>query len=488
MSQPPHPLLRSGAPHRRSSAVRAAVLQLVLLIFTESATAAERAQRQSVSSSPSAALLALRAAGLKALASGHDAEAARSLAAAYRLHPDASGLALLLSLAWAQGCTQAAKDLARRYLAEATEPSTPADQASRLLSKRVLSLPAEPAGELSVLGPAGAWVLVDNRLAGSLPLSRALWIAAGAHPIVIERGATRWAVTATVPPHSTLELRLDEELGAAVLTRLPSLAVLTPKEPLPAELATPLEQAIATAAQRENIARLPAAAAQTTQAPADCQDSLACLDDVAKQRDATYVLAARLQVPSVDAAPAARGSLELRLFSRDVGELGAERTLACPGCAPRRRLEQYTQTLVEMLALAGTRPRGELVLLTDPPGAAVWSGGQRLGTTPYRRAAWTGSRRLELRREGHLPWSVMVTIEEGRAASLSIALKPAKGGEARAAAGAAPRVRCAAAPPSHRGPRHTRGGSAPVPPRSAGAPRGAGETCRASCRAKGERS
>src|SRR5215210_4008806 len=60
----------------------------------------------------------LRAAGLRALSRGAFAEAAQQLELAYRSAPDAQGLYLLCQLAWSEGRTLFAKDLARRYKAE----------------------------------------------------------------------------------------------------------------------------------------------------------------------------------------------------------------------------------------------------------------------------------------------------------------------------------------------------------------------------------
>ena len=67
---------------------------------------------------PSPRAQSLRTAGLRALAAGDLGAAARELEAAYRLLPDGEGLFLLARLAWAEGRTLLAQDLAQRSLVE----------------------------------------------------------------------------------------------------------------------------------------------------------------------------------------------------------------------------------------------------------------------------------------------------------------------------------------------------------------------------------
>lgn len=396
--------------------------RIALLLLVWSAAAWGRPVRKGEPTP--AAVQALRSAGLRELSRGHHAEAARALSAAYRLLPDARGLFLLFTQAWAEGRTQAAKDLARRYLAEAAAQPSLADDGSRREAQRVLSLPDEPAGELTILGAAGAFVLLDDRLVGRLPLARPLWVAAGPHQIDLEFAKGRRSIPVQAPARSAFELRVEDVQSAAVLTRLSSMVILAAT--LPPELAAPLGKAVIGAAQREHVALPPASTVPAEQVPGDCFDSLDCLDGVAKQSEATYVLAARPFGARGEGAVPGQRTLELRLFAGGVGELVATRTLDCAAGSPPPLAERFEQAIADALALAGTRPRGELVLDSVPAGAVVMSDGRQLGTTPYRRAAWAGRKRLELRLDGYLPWAEEVEIDEGRPTSLSIKLQLAR--------------------------------------------------------------
>lgn len=390
----------------------------------------------------------LRASGLRQLRSGELAAAGHSLAEAYRLLPDADGLYLLCSLARLEGRMTAAKDLARRYLVE-SDPSHKAsaggllqashDQ-SRAEARRILELPDGPSGDVALLGPPGAWVVLDDRLVGRLPLARPLWVSAGAHRVAVDGRPERSVVRADIDVASgrQLELRVRADADSMLVTRVPALVVLLGRSPLAAAAEPRLLAAIAAAAQREHlfVQNAPSAAEPGVRL-VGCKESTDCLAALAEQAEAAYVLDARVSgpPPPLDAGD---WQLDLRLLAAVTGELAPTRSLRCAACSAARAAELLQTELADALALAAARPRGELVVHSEPAGAALYSAGQRLGTTPYRRAAWTGDKQLELRRDGYSIWTGRVAIEEDRSTTLSIKLQPA-------AAPAAPAIGAAAA-------------------------------------------
>lgn len=394
----------------------------------------------------------LRASGLRQLRGGELAAAARSLEEAYRLLPDADGLYLLCSLARLEGRVTAARDLARRYLAEtdidpsqrpkATGPLESSRDQSRAEARRILELPDGPSGEVALLGPPGAWVVLDERLVGRLPLARPLWVSAGAHQIAVDCGPERSVVRAGVEVASgrQLELRVRADMDSMLVTRVPAMLALLSRG-TPAAAAPPLLEAIAAAAQREHLSmvRAPSTAESGAQ-PDGCTESRECLAALAERADAAYVLDARVSGPHPP-LEAGDWQLDLRLLSAVTGELAASQTLRCAACSAAQAAALLQTGLADALALASARPRGELVVQSEPEGAAIYSAGQRLGTTPYRRAAWIGDKQLELRRDGYSVWTGRVAIEENRPTTLSIKLQPVPERAAVAASGAA------AAPP-----------------------------------------
>lgn len=423
---------------------------LVLLVLLASSGSSDARPKP-----PSAtAVQLLRAAGQRELAQGDLGQAARSLESAYRLRPDAEGLYWLCRLAMSQRRRQAAKDLARRYLAESTAGASSAGVRAEYPGgtvmppppelQQILALADEPAGELAVLGPPGFWVLVDGRMAGRLPLSLPLWVAAGSHQVTVETETPRVFVTqAEVVAGRMIELRVGVDADAVLITRVPSLLLLLPETMSATPLATRLQQTVAAAARRESLFLTDIATAAAPLPATACVEPLACLATLAERRDAAYVL----ELLELKEPPAAPESITLRLFAHATGDLVGSRSLRCPACSTTSLLAQLEPALAELLALATTRPRGELVLHSEPAAAEVFADGRRIGMTPYRRAAWAGRRSIELRRPGYLSWMGEVQIDDGQTTMRSVMLRPTAAVAADAAA-----VRRPTAPPRERMP------------------------------------
>ena len=381
---------------------------------------------------PAAQLIqGFRAAGLRALSRGEFAAAEKQLASAYRSAPDAEGLYLLCQLAWSEGRTLFAKDLARRYKAELE--AWPAGVAARdevVVSlqevARILAFPDEPTGELAVLGPDGAFVLLDGRLAGRLPLPLPLLVSPGEHQLNVESEHSSVKAHGQVPLGRMVEVRIQPESGSAVSTLIPAMAVWQEDLGVSSEASPLLTDAVAGVARREHLSVIGWSGAPPQTSLADCAQSLDCLDELARRMGVPLVLHARITGPQAgqdSGAGAAGWKLELRLFSGEIGELVSAKELRCQDCLARGAAVQLAGALQEALALFRTRPRGVLEVRSEPA-AEVWSEGRRLGSTPYVHAAWAGARRLELRRGGHLLWSGQQLVEEGKPTVLSLKLLP----------------------------------------------------------------
>lgn len=163
--------------------------------------------------------------GKQALAASDYATAYSEIVAAYRLAPSALALLALGQLAQREGRLLQAQDLLRRYLAESGVEAA-ADVAA------VLAQPSPPFAEVKVLGPRGALVSVDERLVGSLPLTRPLLLGAGKHPIALELPPRRRALVGqriegavNVRPGRRMEVRFNERSDVMFVSMRP--AVLT---------------------------------------------------------------------------------------------------------------------------------------------------------------------------------------------------------------------------------------------------------------------
>ncbi len=146
----------------------------------------------------------------------------KTLSAAYSGFPNTEGLYQLCRLAIAEGNAVAARDLCRRYLADPghAEESTVPHQ-KELLDALGKTIP--PSGEVAVFGSLGALVFLDDRLVGSLPLSRPLLAPVGQHRVALVDSGHRQEWPVKVLADRTVEMRFEPESSAVLVTQLPAV-------------------------------------------------------------------------------------------------------------------------------------------------------------------------------------------------------------------------------------------------------------------------
>ena len=176
---------------------------------------------------------------------------------AYRADPSPRVLYHLGAVAAARGQSVEARDLLRRFLADPNvEPTDPLRaEAQKLLD----GLTVQPAGEVMVNAPRGAFIEADGRLLGTSPLALPLLLPAGAHQIAVQQGKWRGTSDAKVPTGRQLEVRFKSGADVAVVTLPPGVLLLD--EAPDAASAVPLNQAVEAALKRENYATVPRATA-----------------------------------------------------------------------------------------------------------------------------------------------------------------------------------------------------------------------------------
>ena len=344
--------------------------------------------------------------GVMALATRDFAAAYRALSAAYRLQPSADTLYQLGITALASGDSVAAQDLMRRYLAEAGPQD---DAARRSEAQRIAERPREKSGEMSVRGPAGAFVLVDERLVGRLPLPRPLLVAVGAHVLALELDGVLTAGRVDILAGQDVEVGPTEDGKALQGRRRPTIFV---RSALP--LTPPLQAAIDTALAGAGIASFDAAVHGGDLPPSECAMDRPCLLRWAAAQGVQFTLEL-----DATAEPCA-----LRVVVVDVA-IGEEASRGAASCqSPSSSERTLTEILPSTLREAMGRPQGTLRVTSQPPGAQVRVGERILGKTPLSRPSFAQPLDLKLQLPGYLPERRQVVVAAQGTAEVQVTLKP----------------------------------------------------------------
>lgn len=344
--------------------------------------------------------------GVMALATRDFAAAYRALSAAYRLQPSADTLYQLGITALASGDSVAAQDLMRRYLAEAGPQD---DAARRSEAQRIAERPREKSGEASVRGPAGAFVLVDERLVGRLPLPRPLLVAVGAHVLALELDGVITAGRVDILAGQDVEVGPTEDGKTLQGRRRPTIFVRSTPS-----LTPPLQAAIDTALAGAGLASFDAAAHGGDLPPPECAQDRPCLLRWAAAQGVQYAL-------ELDAT-AEPCALRVIIVDVAIGEEASRGAASCasPGSSERTLTELLPTTLREAMG----RPQGTLRVTSQPPGAQVRIGERILGKTPLSRPSFAQPLELQLQLPGYLPESRQVVVAAQGTAEVQVTLKP----------------------------------------------------------------
>lgn len=363
--------------------------------------------------------MAQRQRGLQALVSKDFAGAYNALSESYRLSPEAETLYLLGQLAWQTGKTVAAQDLMRRFVAD---PASEKDAAARAEAERILEQPRPPSGEVMVLGERGSLLYVDDRVVGMLPISRPLLLGAGEHKVTLELNQRRLEGPVKVLPGRTAELRFTLGSDAVVARIVPALVWVPTWRGVPpaAEkaLVTSIEQAVSR--QRMSVVSKAIALAQAPKL-AECLDTLPCLDQLATTNEADYVLTSSVEA----SGDLVRGDWKIRLglVEATTGDYAATVEQPCDKCTADQVGAALDQALTKLMDKGAGRPRGQLEILSEPPGADVLTTDRKLGQTPYQRAAFAGRYEVSIKLKGYGVQREPVVVEEGKKATLRVQLR-----------------------------------------------------------------
>jgi len=360
----------------------------------------------------------LRQQGVSALATKDFAGATDSLSQAYRLSPDADTLYQLGRVAWLSGRTVAAQDLMRRYLADSASSQ---DAAAKKDAEQIVEQPRPPSGDVVIVGERGALVLVDERIAGMLPLPLPLLLASGEHRITLELAQRRIEGPVKVLPGRLSELRFNLSSDAVVSRVVPAVVWLPDFKGVPAEAQRLLSQTVEQAVRKQRLSVVPKGVA-LAQAPrlADCLDQLECQDKLTTVNEADYLLAT--SVEATGDLTQSDWTLRLSLVESSTGDYAAQLSEPCTRCSADQASTSLDALVARVLREGMARPRGILEVLSNPPGADVLLTERKLGQAPYQRAAFVGSYALVVKQTGYKLYSATAVVEEGKKATLRVEL------------------------------------------------------------------
>lgn len=387
------------------------------------------------------------AAAAKARAERDWPTARRLLEESYRISASAEILFQLGLLSEAEGRVVEAQDLMRRYLTDPTvegaadatappaqpgpaqpQPQPPiAAQGAIEQAQRIINLPRQPSGEVSVQSERGTVVKVDDRVVGVLPLPLPLLLPVGAHTITLE-------VAAGNPPKKTvkvidgrgLELRINASLGAVLVSQPPAvIPIVSLTGSLSTEMSRRLQLAAGQAVRRASLSVFSTEVALKSAAKLrSCLDRLECQVQLAKATQADYVLLLDAEVGGTAATGTPTWKLHTELIDAAVGDSAASSTETATQSGSEQVLEVWRKMLDGVLGQGSVRTHGTLAVRTTPPGAIVRVGTRELGRAPLERPVFSGPVELSVRLPDFATERRTLTITENQTSTVELTLKP----------------------------------------------------------------
>lgn len=396
----------------------AARLLLVVCIAWVGLAQARQPRRHKASAREQKEAAALLAQGVAALAEKNTTAAQNAFEEAFRKNPAPENLFQLGKLAEAQGRLVAAQDIMRRFLQETgQEGETPEHKNAA----RVLALATPPNGEVNVLGARGAWVSVDDRVLGTLPLPLPLLVELGNRRIAVELGDQRIEDQAKVLPGQTVEMRFNPKTGTVVSSVSPAVIVWFDGE-VSAEQQKNLTAAIGKGLAKDRQTLLPMhKALQVKPALADCLRHESCLAELAQVNEAAFVLRVQPEKSQAEKTGPAPRSYTLSVFDPAVVDSAAQSVTVCGDCVGEEAAT-LSVAVVSLFQQANSRSRGTVEITSKPSGAQVFLAGKKVGETPYTASRFSGEYPLQVKSLGFTPFTDTLRVQPGARTTIAATL------------------------------------------------------------------
>jgi hypothetical protein len=425
--------MRTRADARLRPSLAGGLLALILTaLFMPQPQASARSHSSKAKPSASSQEELLEA-GLAAIAAGHHAQAEQTFLRAYGAEVRPELLFYLGRLAAAQGNGLLARDLMRRYL---QDPDREASSSRQATAQLLLEEPP-PQGiqlvETQVIGPRGAWVRIDGRLVGWLPLLSPLQLTAGAHTVALEGSSVQLSTPVLLTPGFESEVRFNAGARSVLSSAPPPLLALLSVSDASGLQEKKVFSTLRDAASQEGLFLLSRQEAlQSAANLSSCLATLPCQLDLGSRNDALGVLVVRVEMAG---APREQASVHTEFLDIVAGRSLAQHTQSCSSCRDSELQELVVQTALRSYRAAWLRPRARLQIAVSTPGATVQVAGRQFLHLPLRLAPLPGSLSIEAQAPGHQPKRRSVELTAGQATNVELALEP---GSAPLASVAAP--------------------------------------------------
>lgn len=343
------------------------------------------------------------------------------LTAAYRQSPLPEVLYHLGRIALAEGRQLEAHDLFRRYLAD---PARQADDAAIRTAEQLVEKRPPPSGSVSVLSDPGALVIIDERIAGTLPLPLPLLLSPGPHKVALEFLDKRLESQVDVQLGRLIELRITRASGAVLVSVVPAILHLVEASALPENTARLFADTLDQAARVEAHTLLETDRALVA-APklSSCLAQDDCRRQLAQRNTTELMLRQRTNVKPVSEGAAFR--TELTLWRTNIAAPAGSVEVSCAPCDAKQAAAKLKAAAARLFAEGLARPFGTLTLTTEPPDAEVRLDDQPLPRSGAAATVWASTYSLSVRRRGYATEQRQVVVSDGKEAAVHVQLQRA---------------------------------------------------------------